>query len=114
MLKYLGITIKTESREGEVVESVKIVAADDILYCESVDNAVRLYLKGASSYIELEYKPQKGRDVEGVSLVEAINNALISAAETTWTQATSNIIVPPGLLIVSFSIKQVTSESFKL
>ena len=107
MLKYLEITVKTTPKEGEAVESVKIVAADDILFCESVDSTVRLYLKGANSYLSLAYKVVNEREVKGSDLVKAINNALISAAETTWTQATSKIIVPPGLEISSVSVEKV-------
>lgn len=112
MLKYLEIPINGEDKEGNPFESVEIVAADDILYCVLVDEAVRLYLKGANSYLSLAYqeiKGQEGRGVKGSDIVKAINSALISAAETTWTRATSKIIVPPGLEVTAVSVEKVVS-----
>lgn len=106
MLKYLQITKEVEEKgTGEITYVPEIISSDDVLYCAESDGQVVIYLKGANSHIKVEYKKDSGATATGGDLVKAINNALIAAAETTWTQAVSEVNLPPGLAVENLTVK---------
>ena len=110
MLKYLEIKVTSDPKEGEeAVSSIEMFNADEIFSCLSIDLEVRIYLKGANSYILLEYNNKIELDETTVAydLVKAVNDALISAAETTWTRATSKVQMPYGTTVSSLEVVKV-------
>tara|TARA_B100001175_G_scaffold317783_1_gene336411 strand:+ start:3316 stop:3600 length:285 start_codon:yes stop_codon:yes gene_type:complete len=90
MLKYLQITTG---------DGVELIAADDILYCESGSStAVKMALKGGASHIL----------VTGTGLTsgfaEAVHAALQVAGETNWMKTTSVVELPIGVVVTSLAV----------
>ena len=90
MLKYLQITTG---------DGVELIAADDILYCESGSStAVKMALKGGASHIL----------VSGTNLTsgfaEAVHAALQVAGETNWMKTTSVVELPIGVVVTSLAV----------
>lgn len=109
MLKYLEIKVTSDPKEGEeAVSSIEMFNADEIFSCLSIDLEVRIYLKGANSYILLEYLNKiEPNETVAYDLVKAVNDALISAAETTWTRATSKVQMPYGTTVSRLDVVKV-------
>lgn len=90
MLKYLSI---------KTADGVELIAADDILYCESgTSTAVKIALKGGSNHIL----------VTGTGLTsgfaEAVHAALQVAGETNWMKTTSVVDLPSGVAVTSLVV----------
>lgn len=90
MLKYLEITTG---------DGVELIAADDILYCQSGSStAAKIALKGGSNHIA----------VVGVALTsgfaEAVHAALQTAGNTNWMKVISKVELPVGVSVTSLTV----------